>query len=154
MAQTREVLGDPEEISKGKEVTTLDAQTGKQEGSQVRPQESSSLANKWEDDGSKKNGMDKSPENPGDIPLCHRCKVTGHFFRDCRRMNGYQRVAGAHQGNAGAETNLSDYVATLCAAQVDGQTFFCIPNRPSESHARERSTTAIVSIVKGIVTAR
>jgi hypothetical protein len=28
MAQTREVLGDPEEISKGKEVTTLDAQTG------------------------------------------------------------------------------------------------------------------------------
>jgi hypothetical protein len=43
-------------------------------------------------------------------------------------MNGYQRVAGAHQGNAGAEMNLSDYVATLCAAQVDGQAFFCIPN--------------------------
>jgi hypothetical protein len=45
-------------------------------------------------------------------------------------------------------------VATICATQVDGQAFFCIPNRPSESHARERSTTDIVSVVKEIVTAR
>jgi hypothetical protein len=32
--------------------------------------------------------------------------------------------------------------------------FFCIPDRPLEIHATERSTIAIVTIVKGVVTAR
>jgi hypothetical protein len=49
---------------------------------------------------------------------------------------------------------VSEYIAPLCAAQMNGQAFFCIPDRPSEVHARERSTTAIVTIVKGVVTAR
>jgi hypothetical protein len=37
---------------------------------------------------------------------------------------------------------------------VEGQAFFCIPDGPSEIHTRERSTTAIVTIVKGVVLAR
>jgi hypothetical protein len=39
-------------------------------------------------------------------------------------------------------------------AQVDGQAFFFIFDRPSEAHMRERATTGIVTILKGIVTAR
>jgi hypothetical protein len=152
--QAGEVIGDPGAANKGKEVANPEARTGEQEGSQVLPQESGSLANKREDDGTLEKGMNKAAEILGDIPFSHRCIVTGHLLRDCRRMGGYQGMACGHQGHGGAEQNLSDYVATICATQVDGQAFFCIPNRSSESHASERSTTAIASVVKEIVTAR
>jgi hypothetical protein len=45
-------------------------------------------------------------------------------------------------------------VAPLCAIQVEGQAFFCIPDRPSESNARERMNTTIVTVLKGNVSAK
>jgi hypothetical protein len=33
---------------------------------------------------------------------------------------------------------LCEMVAPLCATQVEGQAFLCIPDIPSESNARER----------------
>jgi hypothetical protein len=49
---------------------------------------------------------------------------------------------------------LSEYIAPICAAQVEGQTFFCIPDTPSEVHVRERAATAVVTAMKSVVTAR
>jgi hypothetical protein len=52
------------------------------------------------------------------------------------------------------ENDLSEYIAPLCATQVEGQGFLCIPDCPSETHARERATTAVVIVLKGVVTPR
>jgi hypothetical protein len=49
---------------------------------------------------------------------------------------------------------LSEYIASLCATQVDGLAFLCIPDCPSEVHARERATTVVVTMLKGMVTTR
>jgi hypothetical protein len=49
------------------------------------------------------------------------------------------------------EKDLFDYIAPLCATQVLGQAFFCIPDRPSESNARQRVNTTVVKVVKGVV---
>jgi hypothetical protein len=105
--------------------------------------------------GEKDRDIDKRPANlaqesgAGEIPYCDRCRTYGHLARDCRRgLVGNTQLAEVR------DLPVSEYIAPLCAAQVDGQAFFCIPDRPSEVHARERSTTAIVTFVKGVVTAR
>jgi hypothetical protein len=49
---------------------------------------------------------------------------------------------------------LSEYVAPICAAQIERQAFFCILDRPSEVQVRERATTAVVTVLKGVVIAR
>jgi hypothetical protein len=49
---------------------------------------------------------------------------------------------------------LSEMVAQLCARQVQGQTFFCIPYRPSLVNARERIDTAMVTVLNGEVTSK
>jgi hypothetical protein len=66
--QAGEVIRDPGAANKGKEVANPEARTGKQEGSQVLPQESGSLANKREDDETLKKWMNKAAEILGDIP--------------------------------------------------------------------------------------
>jgi hypothetical protein len=49
---------------------------------------------------------------------------------------------------------LSGYVASLCATQVEWQAFLCIPVCPSKIHVRDRETTAVVTVIKGAVTSR
>jgi hypothetical protein len=44
-------------------------------------------------------------------------------------------------------------IAPLCATQVPGQGFL-IPDCPSKSNARERVNTAVVTVVKGSITAK
>jgi hypothetical protein len=66
---------------------------------------------------------------------------------------GIQNVKGDNvQG--GNIQDLSTFVAPLCATQVPGQAFFCIPDRPSESNARERINIDVVNVVKGVVTSK
>jgi hypothetical protein len=48
---------------------------------------------------------------------------------------------------------LSELIAPLCATQVAGQGFFLIPDCPSESNARERVNTTVVTVVKDTITA-
>jgi hypothetical protein len=88
-----------------------------------------------------------------DPPFCHRCKSIGHVAKDCRR--GWQHNRNDH-GNPGMVNRkpLSELIASLCATQSDGQTFFVIPRCPSEVNARERINTAVVTILKGEVTAK
>jgi hypothetical protein len=90
----------------------------------------------------KARGLRNLLENQVISPFCSRCRENGHVARDCRRVVGQSNI---HQGASAGIINLSDYVAPLCAAQVLGQAFFYIPNRPSDAHAKERSTTAIVT---------
>jgi hypothetical protein len=57
------------------------------------------------------------------------------------------------QGTSSME--LSEYIAPpICATHVPGQALFCIPDRPSDSNARERVNTTIVKVVKGVVTSK
>jgi hypothetical protein len=83
--------------------------------------------------------------------FCHRCKVVGHYTKECRRIwqGDTEEVLAGY-----SDQNLSECVATLCATQVEGMTFFYISNRPSENHAKERANTAIVTVIKGSITAK
>jgi hypothetical protein len=85
----------------------------------------------------------------GEIAFCDRCGTYGHLVRDCRR-----RAVDNTQKAEVRELHVSEYITTLCAAHLDGHAFFLIPERPFEVHAKERSTMAVVTIVKGVVTAR
>jgi hypothetical protein len=69
--------------------------------------------------------------------------------RDCRRGQFH----GVHQ-DVEREMSLSEYIAPICAAQLDGEAFFCIPDRQSEVHAKERATIVVVTILKVVVSAR
>jgi hypothetical protein len=71
----------------------------------------------------------------------------GHLTRDCRC--GWQANKN-EQGVGNPRRALSEYIAPLCATQVDGQAFFCIPNCPSELNARERVNTTVVTITRGM----
>jgi hypothetical protein len=93
-------------------------------------------------------GQDSASGWPGDL-FCSRCRSAGHMTKDCRR--GQFRSA---QQEVERELPLSEYIAPICAAQLEGQAFFCIPDRPSEVHTRERSTTAVITVLKGVVTTR
>jgi hypothetical protein len=49
---------------------------------------------------------------------------------------------------------LSELITPLCATQVPGHAFFCIPDRPNEVNAREKVNTAIVIVLKESVSAK
>jgi hypothetical protein len=49
---------------------------------------------------------------------------------------------------------LNECIAPLCAGQIEGHAFFYISNRPSETNARERANTGVVTVLKGVVIAR
>jgi hypothetical protein len=52
------------------------------------------------------------------------------------------------------EINWSEMIAPLCATQVEGHAFLCILDRPFESNARERVSTAIIIVLKGEITSK
>jgi hypothetical protein len=75
--------------------------------------------------------------------------------RDCRSNWPIER-GGRHvmdQGG-GAKKKLSGLVAPLCAIQVEGQSFFYIPDCSSQVNASERVNTTIVKMLKGDVTTK
>lgn len=59
-----------------------------------------------------------------------------------------------HDNTACSKKKISEYVAPLCASQVEGQTFFCILDHPSEQYVKEKMNTALVTVVSGSVTAK
>jgi hypothetical protein len=62
------------------------------------------------------------------------------------------RAGRQHLDHVGSGVkNMSELIAPLCATQAASQAFFCIPARPSMSNARERSTTVVVTMIKGSV---
>jgi hypothetical protein len=63
-----------------------------------------------------------------EIPFCQKCKMTRHLTVNCRRVWPNQRghLIAKKKGN------LSECVAMLCATQVEGQGFLCMPKRPAE----------------------
>jgi hypothetical protein len=67
-------------------------------------------------------------EGKDEIPFCQKCKMTGHLTVNCRRVWPNQR------GHliANKKGNLSECIAMLCATQVEGQGFLCMPKRPAE----------------------
>jgi hypothetical protein len=117
-------------------------------------QGSSNRGDTWINDSRKgMKGGDQSLEvlagKPVDLVFCHRCKVVGHYTKECRRVWMGDREESQGAGQTGADGNLADLVAPLCATQAEGQAFFCIPNRPSQNNSMERATTAIVTVLKG-----
>jgi hypothetical protein len=90
---------------------------------------------------------------PDDPPFYQRCRSVGHLMKDCRQGWGAKRVDRYLYDQGGEnDRKLSEMIAALCAIQVDGQAFFCIPDRPSQINARERVNTVIVTMLEGVVT--
>lgn len=83
--------------------------------------------------GSKEHRVQFCPKNK---IICKRCGKTGHESVQC-----YTKL-------------LNEYVAPLCATQVEGQSFFCIPDCPSDVNLKERSSTAIIRVISGSVSAK
>jgi hypothetical protein len=81
----------------------------------------------------------------------HRCKVAGHYTKECRKVWQSDKDDGIYRKR---DQNLSECVATLCATQVEGLAFFCIPNRPSLNHSKERVNTTIITMIKGSIIAK
>jgi hypothetical protein len=97
-------------------------------------QENSGAMNKWEGESGKAKVVDtKVPKEKNLEPsFCHKCKEYGHLAANCRKgwpVNRGGHGPGNSQGNR--KVDLSEYVVPLCATQVEGQCFFCIPNKPS-----------------------
>lgn len=86
---------------------------------------------------------------------CFRCGDKGHRAQDCNKPKKCVRCGlFGHLSDYCPTKLLCDYVAPFCAAQVEGQGFFYIPDCPSENTLKERSTTAIVTVLKGNVDAK
>jgi hypothetical protein len=102
--------------------------------------------------------MSGEDEKQGDKSYGHMvcCKGTsGHFARDCRSNWPMERGGRQILDQGGsAKKNLCDLVAPLCEIQFEGQSFFCIPDCPSQVNARERVNTTIMKVLKGNVTAK
>jgi hypothetical protein len=97
-----------------------------------------------EDERSYEMNVGKAPE----YVFCHRCKVVGHYTKECRR------VWQGDRDDVFKDQDLSECVASLRATQVEGMAFICIPNMPSQNHAKERANTVIVTVLKGSITAK
>jgi hypothetical protein len=99
--------------------------------------------------GKEKVGADEGVmgEKPYVSLVRHKCKGIGHMATDCRANWPGERGGRQYK-------NLSDLVAPLCAIQVEGQSFFCILDCPSQANAKERVNTAIVKVLKGVVTTK
>jgi hypothetical protein len=74
-----------------------------------------------------------------------------HFALGAEKLNTILGIAGGlaggggrHAGQGSRKQDLIEFVAPLCATQVDGQAFFLIPSRSCEVNARERVNTSIV----------
>ncbi|TVU43075.1 hypothetical protein EJB05_09511, partial [Eragrostis curvula] len=91
----------------------------------------------------------------GDSGGCSKCGVMNHSTQECTRPNKCDKCgACGHLGEKCRSKKLWEYVAPLCATQVEGQAFFCIPDCPSDVNLKERSTTALITVMSGNVTAR
>jgi hypothetical protein len=76
-------------------------------------------------------GHDSAADIPGDL-FCTHCRSIGHVVRDCRR--GQARVMPQEIER---DIPLCKFGAPICAAQLEGYAFFCIPNRPYEVHVTD-----------------
>ncbi|TVU05367.1 hypothetical protein EJB05_48526, partial [Eragrostis curvula] len=86
---------------------------------------------------------------------CYRCGDKGHVAQNCTKPRRCDRCGSFNHVTEHCKSKkLWEYVAPLCATQVEGQSFFCIPDCPSDNTLKERSNTAIVTVVSGEVTAR
>ncbi|TVU24463.1 hypothetical protein EJB05_26904, partial [Eragrostis curvula] len=92
---------------------------------------------------------------PLEALFCRKCKEPGHVIEECRKPWKCERCGKyGHDTAHCRRKNFSEYVAPLCATQVEGQAFFSIPDCPSEQNAKERANTAIITVVSGKVNAR
>ncbi|TVU44513.1 hypothetical protein EJB05_03957, partial [Eragrostis curvula] len=102
-----------------------------------------------------KQGEISSSSSKPIVEPCYRCGDPGHIAQMCPRPRRCDRCGGhGHTAENCRNRKYSDYVAPLCATQVEGQSFFCIPDCPSDINLKERSTTAIITEVSGSVNAR
>ncbi|TVU30204.1 hypothetical protein EJB05_21814, partial [Eragrostis curvula] len=86
---------------------------------------------------------------------CFRCGDKGHVAQDCTKPRKCDLCGGfGHVTEHCRSKKLWELVAPLCATQVERQSFFSIPDCPSDINLKERSTTAIVTVISGQVDAR
>ncbi|TVU01395.1 hypothetical protein EJB05_53164, partial [Eragrostis curvula] len=86
---------------------------------------------------------------------CFKCGNKGHAAQACPNpMRCDKCGAFGHAGEQCKSRKLWEYVAPMCATQVEGQGFFCIPDCPSDINLKERSITALITVVSGSVTSR
>jgi hypothetical protein len=97
---------------------------------------------------------EKGDESKQKDIICFRCKEKGHVAYECGLRVAKNKKNSILDSSDMVDQALCELITLLCATQVAGQGFFLIPNRPSESNARERINTAMVTVVKGIISAK
>jgi hypothetical protein len=74
---------------------------------------------------------------PVDSIICFRCKELGHMAHECKLRWDNNKRCLLHLNHGIAGRDLSECIAYLCTTQSPGQAFFTIPDRLSETNARE-----------------
>jgi hypothetical protein len=97
---------------------------------------------------------DHQSMKPTDSIICFHCKEPGHMAHECKLRWANNKRGLLHMDHGVAGRDMSECIAYLCATQSPAQAFFAIPDRPCETNARERVNMAIITMLKGYVTAK
>ena len=110
---------------------------------------------------------EKQPRQPADqidltskqIPTsgygCKHCGLKNHTSENCnRRMHCELCGLNNHISFECKREPLWNCAPELCAAQVENQSFFYIEENVDSRAAKEKASTAIISVVSGSVTAK
>lgn len=107
-----------------------------------------------EDEDFKEENIKKEvPRKPAvDRPPCDFCHLKNHLTRDCRHRFSCETCGGDDHTVFYCKKCLPwNLGPELCAAQVEDQSFFYIEESIDTRMIRERSSTAVISVVQGTV---
>lgn len=84
---------------------------------------------------------------------CERCGLANHATKDCRRL--FCEICGMNHTTFDCKRYIPWNVGPeLCTAQVEDQSFFFIDECIDTSVAKEKASTAVISITRGSVNAK
>ena len=97
----------------------------------------------------------RSGNPPGPRLGCNVCGLKNHSTEDCRRMEFCEMCGFANHNTLECKKEpLWNMGPELCAAQVPDQSFFHIDEHIDSKAARDKSSTAIISVIQGELTAK
>lgn len=101
-------------------------------------------------------GENSNTKASADQQDCYKCGSKDHKVQQCPKNKAQCDRCGryGHEASQCYTKMRSDYVAPLCATQVEGQSFFCIPDCPSDINLKERASTAVIKVLSGNVSAK
>ena len=112
------------------------------------PEEESDLRSKLQ----RKSGV---PDQPQLKPACNFCGLRNHTSEECKRRNACELCGfNNHESYDCHREPLWNLGPELCAAQVPNQSFFYIDEHVDQKLKREKASTAIVTVINGVMSAK